>query len=46
MEKKPGKLFRDATIIDLTNEDDEDNNETAPIVVVDIEDDDISIQSY
>ena len=46
VEKKRGKLFRDATIIDLTNEDDEDNNETAPIVVVDIEDDDISIQSY
>ena len=46
MEKKRGKLFRDATIIDLTNEDDEDNNETAPIVVVDIEDDDINIQSY
>ena len=46
METKRGKLFRDATIIDLTNEDDDDGNEIQPIVVVDIEEDDVSIQSY
>ena len=46
VETKRGKLFRDATIIDLTNEYDDDGNEIQPIVVVDIEEDDVSIQSY
>ena len=43
---KQGKLFHDTTIIDLTNEDGDDNNETPPIVLLDIEEDDVSIQSY
>ena len=33
VESKRGKLFRDATIIDLTEEDDENENE---IIVVDV----------
>ena len=45
MENKRGKLFRDATIIDLTGEDEADDNQIRPMVVIDIEEDDDSIQS-
>jgi hypothetical protein len=42
---KRGKLFRDATIIDLTDEDDQNDPIQPEILEVDLEEDNLSVTS-
>ena len=45
LESKRGKLFRDATIIDLTDEDDQNDPIQPEILEVDLEEDNLSVNS-
>ena len=45
VESKRGKLFRDATIIDLTDEDDQNDPIQPDILEVDLEEDNLSVTS-
>jgi hypothetical protein len=45
VESKRGKLFRDATIIDLTDEDDQNDPIQPEILEVDLEEDNLSVTS-
>jgi hypothetical protein len=45
VESKRGKLFLDATIIDLTDEDDQNDPIQPQILEVDLEEDNLSVSS-